>query len=335
MSVVLVTGGAGYIGSHVVRRLREGGREVVVLDDLSTGHRAAVGDTPLVQGDHGDEAILDDLLSGGQVRFIIHFAASSLVGESMGNPSLYYRNNLVRGLALLDAARRHDIRGFIFSSSAAVYGDPVDVPISEEHPLRASSPYGETKLAFERALGWYHRAYGTRHVSLRYFNAAGAHPDADIGEDHDPETHLIPRLLLSVLKGGSPTPIFGDDYPTTDGTCIRDYVHVVDLADAHVRALEGLERGEIEAEAFNLGNGEGFSVREAVDMVTRVTGERPLTDRAPRRPGDPAILVASSERAVRRLNWKRAFPTLESIVRSAWNWHKSHPRGFDERPRHP
>jgi UDP-glucose 4-epimerase len=180
----------------------------------------------------------------------------------------------------------------------------------------------------ERALAWYHQAYGTRYVSLRYFNAAGAHPDGDLGEDHDPETHLIPRLLRSVIDGGPPTPLFGDDYPTTDGTCVRDYVHVMDLAEAHVRALDALERGEAEAEAFNLGNGEGFSVREVVDMVTRVTGVRPPTERAPRRAGDPGILVAGSDRAARRLGWRCAYPSLESIVRSAWAWHRAHPRGF-------
>jgi UDP-glucose 4-epimerase len=329
MSAVLVTGGAGYVGSHVVRRLREAGREVVVVDDLSQGHRVAVGDTPLVEADFGDAGILDDLLAGGKVRSIVHLAASVSVGESMGDPGRYYRNNLTRSLTLLDTARRHDVRGIVFSSSAAVYGDPLDLPISEEHPLRASNPYGETKLALERALGWYHRAYGTRHVTLRYFNAAGAHPDGDLGEDHDPETHLIPRLLTSVLNGGPPTPIFGDDYPTTDGTCVRDYVHVQDLADAHLRALDALERGDVEAEAFNLGNGEGYSVREVVDMVTKVAGAAPPVERAPRRAGDPAILVASSDRAVRRLHWRRRYPSLEAIVRTAWAWHRANPKGFE------
>ena len=328
MSAVLVTGGAGYVGSHVVRRLREAGREVVVVDDLSQGHRAAVGDTPLIAADFGDASILDDLLSGGKVRFIVHLAASASVGESMGDPSRYYRNNLTRSLTLLDSARRHDVRGTIFSSSAAVYGDPLDLPITEEHPLRANNPYGETKLCVERALSWYHRAYGTRYVTLRYFNAAGAHPDGDLGEHHDPETHLIPRLLRSVQAGGPPTPVFGDDYPTTDGTCVRDFVHVLDIADAHVRALDALERGDLEAEAFNLGSGEGFSVREVVDMVGRVTGVPPAVERAPRRAGDPAILVAASDRAQRRLGWRRSFASLESIVRTAWGWHQRHPRGF-------
>ena len=328
MSAVLVTGGAGYVGSHVVRRLRDAGREVVVVDDLSQGHRDAVGDTPLIEADFGDPGMLDDVLSGGKVRFVVHLAASASVGESMGDPSRYYRNNLTRSLTLLDSARRHDVRGTIFSSSAAVYGDPLDLPITEEHPLRANNPYGETKLCVERALSWYHRAYGTRYVTLRYFNAAGAHPDGDLGEHHDPETHLIPRLLRSAAGGGPPTPVFGDDYPTTDGTCVRDYVHVLDIADAHVRALDALERGDLEAEAFNLGSGEGFSVREVVDMVARVTGTPPAVERAPRRAGDPAILVAASDRAQRRLGWKRAFPSLESIVRTAWGWHRDHPRGF-------
>lgn len=330
MSVVLVTGGAGYIGSHIVRRLREVGREVLVVDDLSEGHRVAVSDAPLVVGDFGDPELLDELFGSHDVGVVVHMAASSLVGESVSHPGRYYENNVVRSLRLLEAVRRYEAGGIVFSSTAAVYGDPVDVPIQESHPTVPANPYGETKLAFERALGWYHLAYGVRYVSLRYFNAAGAHPDGDIGEDHSPETHLIPRLLRSVLDGGPPTPIYGDDYPTSDGTCVRDYVHVMDLADAHVLALEALERGSAEAESFNLGNGEGFSVLEVVETVSRVTGQRPPTERAPRRPGDPAILVASSERAVRRLGWRPKLPRLEDIVRTAWTWHRDHPGGYGE-----
>jgi UDP-glucose 4-epimerase len=332
VSTVLVTGGAGYIGSHIVRRLQEAGRPVLVLDDLSEGHRSAVGDAPFVEGDFGDGAVLDGVLSANDVGWIVHMAAHCLVPESMTDPGKYYRNNVSRSLALLDAARRHDVKGLVFSSSAAVYGDPTDVPIVEEHPCAPTNPYGETKLAFERALAWHHRAHGARFVALRYFNAAGAHPDGGLGEDHDPETHLIPRLIRSALASGPPTPIFGEDYPTTDGTCVRDYVHVVDLAEAHVLAISALEKGTVEAGVFNLGNGEGFSVREVVAAVGRVTGASPPVEKAPRRPGDPAVLVASSAKAARRLGWQPRFPTLDAMVGTAWRWHRDHPQGFGAPP---
>ena len=331
MDAVLVTGGAGYVGSHIVRRLREAGREVVVLDDLSEGHRAALDAAPLVEGDFGDPALLDRVLEGGRVRFVVHMAASCLVGESVGDPGKYYTNNLVRSLTLLGALVRHRVEGIVFSSSAAVYGEPSSIPITEEHPQIPTNPYGETKLACERALAWFHRAHGTRYVSMRYFNAAGAHPRGDLGEDHEPESHLIPILLAGVLRSGPKTPIFGDDYPTSDGTCVRDYVHVLDLAEAHVLALRCLEERAVEAEAFNLGNGEGFSVREVVDAVARVTGVRPDTRPAPRRAGDPAILVASSDRARRRLGWEPKYPALDEIVRTAWQWHREHPNGYADR----
>lgn len=328
MDRILVTGGAGYIGSHIVRGLREAGRDVIVLDDLSEGHRRAVGDAPLVEGSFGDPSVLDRVFSGGHIGWIIHMAASSLVGESMEDPAKYYANNLSSSLALLDAARRHDVGGVVFSSSAAVYGEPVDLPITEEHRCAPTNPYGETKLAFERVLAWYRRAYGTRFVALRYFNAAGAHPSGDLGEDHAVETHLIPRLLRSILDGGPAVPLFGEDYPTSDGTCVRDYIHVDDLATAHVLALDALQKGTVDAETFNLGNGEGFSVREVIDQVGRVVGRAPRSRVAPRRAGDPATLVASSERISRRLGWKPAFPSLEQIIRTAWRWHEAHPHGY-------
>lgn len=331
MGRVLVTGGAGYIGSHIVRRLVEAGREVVVLDDLSEGHRAAVGEVPFVEGSLADPAVLERVFGAGDIAFVVHMAASCLVGESMADPGKYYRNNVVGPLALLEAARGHEVAGIVFSSTAAVYGEPVDVPISEEHPCRPTNPYGETKLAFERALAWHHRAHGIRFAALRYFNAAGAHPDGDIGEDHAEESHLVPRLIRTVLDGGPPVPIFGEDYPTSDGTCVRDYVHVVDLAEAHVLALQAMERGTIDAEAFNLGNGEGFSVKEVVDAVGKVTGTRPPVTKAPRRAGDPAILVASSQRATRRLGWTPRFPALDQIVGTAWEWHRRHPTGYASR----
>jgi UDP-glucose 4-epimerase len=332
MRKVLVTGGAGYVGSHVVRHLQELRRDVIVLDDLSFGHRKAAGRAVFVEGDFGDAAVLDGLMAGHDVGAVVHMAGSCLVGESMTDPALYYANNVAKTLVLLDAMRRHDVKSFVFSSSAAVYGEPQDVPLREEHHCEPTNPYGETKLAIERVLGWYHRAYGIRYAALRYFNAAGAHESGEIGEDHaERETHLIPRLIRSVIAGGPSTPILGEDYPTSDGTCVRDYVHVMDLASAHALALGALDAGTLEAGSFNLGNGEGFSVREVVAAVGAVAGAPPPVERAPRRPGDPAILVASAERAQRRLGWKPARPSLETIVRSAWVWHESHPNGYGDR----
>ena len=331
MSATLVTGGAGYVGSHVVRRLSDAGREVIVLDDLSTGHRAAVGGARLVEGDIGDRELLDELFATSRVAWVVHMAASCEVGASMRDPAAYYRNNLTCSLTLLDAARAAGVRGIAFSSTAAVYGEPDRQPIEEHHPTRPTNPYGDSKLALERVLRWYGEAYGMPWVALRYFNAAGAHPDGEIGEDHAVETHLVPRLLAATRDGAEPLPIFGSDYPTADGTCVRDYVHVVDLAEAHALALDALESGEVVAEAFNLGNGEGFSVLEVVGAVERVTGRRPATRPAPRRPGDPAVLVASSQKIAGRLGWSARIARLESIVETAWNWHRSRPRGFDDR----
>jgi UDP-glucose 4-epimerase len=328
MTAVLVTGGAGYIGSHIVRRLGEVGLEPIVLDNLCNGHRQAVGRARLVEADFADRNALEELLGGERVEFIVHMAAFCEVGESVENPSKYYDNNVQRSLVLLEAARRHRVKGIVFSSTAAVYGEPERQPIDEDHPQRPTNPYGETKLAFERALDGYRRAYGLPFVALRYFNAAGAHPDGDIGEDHAEESHLIPRLLQSVLRGGEPIPIFGDDYPTRDGTCVRDYIHVVDLAEAHVLALEALRRGALDRGAFNLGNGEGFTVREVAAAVERIAGKPPAIRSAPRRPGDPAALVASAARAGRTLGWRPRFPGLDTIVSTAWNWHRRHPRGY-------
>jgi len=328
---IVVTGGAGYIGSHIVRMLSDDGAQVVVIDDLSRCHRSAVGDARLVVGDFGERKLLDSLLGAGEVDCVVHMAARSLVGESVTKPGEYYRNNVARGLVLLDAIRDHRVPGLIFSSSAAVYGEPSETPINEQHPTSPTNPYGETKLALERAFHWYRRAYGSRYVSLRYFNAAGAQPDGTLGEDHEPESHLIPNLLQALSGDGDPVPLFGDDYPTPDGTCVRDYVHVVDLARAHVLAIERLRRGELEAELLNLGNGEGFSVREVVDSIERVTGQRPPTRLAPRRAGDPARLVASASLAEERLGWRPELRSLDEIVATAWNWHRAHPRGFDDR----
>jgi UDP-glucose 4-epimerase len=332
MDRVLVTGGAGYVGSHVVRHLLDAGHQIVVLDDLSGGHRKAVGNAELVEGDCGDPAVLDGILGGGSVDAVIHMAGRCLVGESIVDPATYYDGNLRATMTLLDAMRRHEIKSIVFSSSAAVYGESADVPIQEDQPCRPTNPYGETKWAIERMLSWYQSAYGIHYAALRYFNAAGAHESGEIGEDHgDGETHLIPRLILSVLNGGPPTSILGEDYPTSDGTCIRDYVHVSDLAEAHGLALTALVRGQLEGGSFNLGNGEGFSVREVVGTVAKVTGSAPPIEKAPRRRGDPAILVASAERAKRRLGWRPRKPSLETIVRTAFAWHRGHPHGYGDR----
>ena len=332
MGKVLVTGGAGYVGSHIVRHLMDEGREVVVLDDLSFGHRAAVKRATLVEGDCGDASVLDGIMEGGGIDAVVHMAGLGLVGESMADPARYYGNNVAKALTLLDAMRRHDVKAIVFSSSAAVYGEPQDVPIREEHPCAPTNPYGETKLVVERILGWYQRAYGISYAALRYFNAAGAHEGGEIGEDHGHhETHLIPRLIRSVAGDGQPTPILGEDYPTSDGTCVRDYVHVMDLAEAHALALAALQRGTLDAGCFNLGNGEGFSVREVVAMVGRIAGSPPKTTQAPRRSGDPAILVASADRAVRRLGWSPRRSSLAEIVRTAWAWHTAHPHGYADR----
>ena len=332
MGKVLVTGGAGYVGSHVVRHLVDAGKAVVVLDDLSYGHRAAVGKASFVAGDYGDKAVLDGIFAGGGFDAVVHMAGSSLVGESMAEPARYYENNVAKTLSLLEAMRRHEVKAIVYSSSAAVYGEPQEVPMREEHPCQPTNPYGETKLAVEKMLGWYQRAYAIGYAALRYFNAAGAHESAEIGEDHgDRESHLIPRLILAAVRGGPPTPILGEDYPTSDGTCIRDYVHVMDLAEAHALALSALHRGALQAGSFNLGNGEGFSVREVVAEVGKVLGSPPPTERAPRRQGDPAILVASAERAIRRLSWKPRRSSLDVIVRTAWAWHREHPQGYGDR----
>jgi len=325
----LVTGGAGYIGSHIVRELADAGAPPLVVDDLSRGHRAAAGAARFVQADFADEVVLNDLLRCGDVEWIVHMAALSEVGTSMRDPAAYYSNNLGKSLALLEAARRAGVRGIVFSSSAAVYGNPERLPLAEDHPLRPTNPYGETKLAFERALAWYRRAYGLSYVSLRYFNAAGAHSSGELGEDHAGESHLVPRLLSSVITR-EPIPIFGTDYDTPDGTCVRDYVHVVDLARAHTLALLAMSAGRVDGEELNLGNGRGFSVQEVVNVVARVSGKRPPTVSAARRPGDPAALVASADRARRALGWVPRHSSLEEIVSSAWLWHAAHPRGYGD-----
>ncbi len=330
MARILVTGGAGYVGSHIVRRLTDDGADVVVVDDLSEGHRAAVGPARLVVSDFADRETLEREFADG-VEFVVHMAAFAEVGASVSEPIAYYRNNVVRTLALLEAAVAGGVRGIVFSSTAAVYGEPTTLPIPEDHPKEPTNPYGETKLAIEHALHWHGRAHGLRWVALRYFNAAGAQPDATIGEDHGPESHLVPNVIRATGADAEPMSVFGTDYPTDDGTCVRDYVHVCDLAQAHVLAIAAMEEGRIEGQALNLGNGDGFSVRQVIEAVARVSGRRPAVVEAPRRPGDPARLVASSARARAVLGWSPKHPELDSIIETAWKWHENHPRGYDDR----
>jgi UDP-glucose 4-epimerase len=323
---VLVTGGAGYVGSVVVEELLAASAgAVVVLDDLSSGHAAAVSPgARLVRGDIANGELVLKTCRDEQIDVVVHMAASSLVGQSMSDPSRYYRNNMTKGLALLDALIAVGVKRFVFSSTAAVYGEPSASPITEEFDLVPTNTYGETKLAFERALRWYEQAYGMRYACLRYFNAAGA--TAANGEQHDPETHLIP-IVLQVAAGKRPVvPIFGDTYPTPDGTCVRDYVHVSDLARAHVLAIEGLERNS--SRAYNLGGGGGYSVRQVIDAAAEITGKSVPSEIAPRRAGDPAVLVASSERIQRELSWKPARQDLRIILADAWAWMRGQPEGF-------
>ena len=326
---VLVCGGAGYIGSHNVRALLESGREVVVADNFLTGHRGAVpAGAALHEVDIRDADALDAIFSAHRIDAVLHFAASSLVGESMEQPLAYFNNNVNGMQSLLESMQRHGVGRIVFSSSAAVYGEPESVPIPEDAPLRPSNPYGESKLIMERIMHWAAQAHDMHFVSLRYFNVGGAWPGGDIGEDHRPESHLIP-LILQVPLGRRPNiAVFGSDYPTPDGTCLRDYIDVMDLADAHLRALDHLEKGG-GSMACNLGNGKGFSVREMIAAARRVTGHPIPVREAPRRPGDPARLVASSELAASTLGWR---PTrdMEDIIASAWEWHRKHPEGYGD-----
>jgi len=324
---VLVTGGAGYVGSVSVEALLAAGHEVVVLDDLSTGHRGALPSAvAAVEGSVTGAVLLREILERQRSEAVLHCAARSLVGESLADPAGYYRDNVGGGLTLLEAMRATGVRRLVFSSSAAVYGEPASAPVTEDAPLQPISPYGETKRAFEAMLEWYGRAYGLRSISLRYFNAAGA--SASNGEDHDPETHLIPNVVAAAL-GMRELVLFGDDYPTPDGTPIRDYIHVADLADAHLLALEATASGT-GAEAYNLGSGRGFSVREVLTVAEAIAG-RPIAHRiGPRRPGDPPVLVASAERAASVLGWRARRGSLEEIVGSAWAWAQRHPAGYED-----
>jgi UDP-glucose-4-epimerase GalE len=325
---ILVTGGAGYIGSHAVKLFLARGHDVWVYDNLSMGHRAAVPADRLIVGDLAEQPRLDQALVEHRIEAVVHFAAFSFVGESVKEPAKYYQNNLVNTLMLLEALRRHRIGRFVFSSTCATYGIPQTVPMTEDLPQRPINPYGNTKLAIETALADYAAAYGWGYAALRYFNAAGAAPDGSIGEDHDPETHLIP-LVLQALMGQRPAiEVFGSDYPTPDGTCIRDYIHVDDLADAHLLALEALGPGK--QLRYNLGTGRGYSVREVIRVAEEVTGKPVPVKHGPRRPGDPPALVAASDKVQRELGWKPRYTELRPIIETAWNWHRAHPRGYDD-----
>lgn len=327
---ILVLGGAGYIGSHTVYELIDAGRDVVVADNLLTGFRAAVHPKArFYQLDIRDRSALDELFTKEKIEGVIHFAASSQVGESMSDPLKYYDNNLHGTMVLLQAMVAHGVDKIVFSSTAATYGEPERVPILETDRTDPTNCYGETKLAMEHMMRWVSRAHGLKYVALRYFNACGAHPSGAIGEAHTPETHLIP-LILQVPNGQrEKISIFGDDYPTKDGTCIRDYIHVSDLAQAHILALDHLLQGG-ESDVFNLGNGVGFTVKEVIDVARAVTGHPIPAETCPRRAGDPAQLIASSKKAVEQLGWKPKYNDLNTIIASAWKWHSAHPRGYEE-----
>ncbi len=326
---ILVTGGAGYIGSITAAELVQAGHEVIVFDNLYQGHTAAVPpEATFVAGDLADPRAVQQLFATHPgIDGIMHFASYTLVGESMQQPLKYLRDNLVNAANLLEQAIAHDVRRFILSSTANLFDNPERMPIDETERIVPGSPYGESKFFIERLLHWFERLYGLRYACLRYFNACGDTPDR--GEDHDPETHLIPLVLQVALDQRPHITVFGDDYPTPDGTCVRDYIHVVDLAQAHILAMEALDR--LGSRTYNLGNGEGFSVLEVIETARRVTGHSIPHVIGPRRPGDPAVLIASSETIRRELGWQPRYPSLEDIMRSAWDWHRQHPHGYGGR----
>ncbi len=324
---VLVTGGAGYIGSHVTDMLISRGYEVVVFDNLYTGHEEAVHpEAVFVKGDLLDHAAVRQVFAEHKIEGILHFASHTLVGESMEKPWLYLRDNVVAASHLLEEAASHGVKRFILSSTANLFDDPAKMPIVAEERIVPGSPYGESKYMVERQLYWMDRLYGMASCCLRYFNACGAHPNGHIGEDHTPEYHLIPIILQAALGQREKVVIFGDDYNTPDGTCIRDYVHVIDLAEAHILALEALADGK--SRKYNLGNGKGYSVREVVDMARKVTGREIKAEVGARRPGDPATLIADSTRIMQELGWQPEFNQLHQIIETAWNWHKNNPEGY-------
>lgn len=325
---ILITGGAGYIGSVMVETLREQGQEIVVLDNLFRGHREAIAPSvPFYEGNIGDRSLVSRICKKHNIQACIHFAALAYVGESVRDPKLYYENNVEKGIALLDALTESGVKHFVFSSTCATYGEPQYIPIDELHPQQPANPYGWSKLMLEKVLNAYDEAYGLRHVALRYFNASGAIPGR--GEHHEPETHLIPNVLAAATGKLPYVSVFGGDYPTPDGTAIRDYIHVADLAAAHILALEYL-RGGGASEKINLGSETGYSVMELIETARKVTGKPIEVKLEPRRPGDPSRLVANAERAHETLGWKPKYPELETIIQSAWDWHQAKPQGYEK-----
>ncbi|MTI70082.1 MAG: UDP-glucose 4-epimerase GalE [Firmicutes bacterium] len=326
---ILITGGAGYIGSHTVKYITEKDEDVIVVDSLQSGYKEAVQIDKFYQIDIRDKEELDKVFKKHNIEAVIHFAANSLVGESMEEPYEYYHNNVYGMMCLLDVMKKNNIEKIVFSSTAATYGEPKNIPILEDNETIPTNTYGETKLAMEKMMKWFDKAYGIKYVSLRYFNAAGAHESGTIGEAHNPETHLIPLILQVPLEKRDKIYMFGDDYPTKDGTCVRDYIHVMDLASAHYLALEYL-RKDNDSNIFNLGNGNGYSVKEVIETARKVTGHPIPAEVEERRAGDPATLIASSEKAKEVLNWKPQYDSLEKIIADAWNWHSNNPKGYKE-----
>lgn len=327
---ILVCGGAGYIGSHTVRQLVAKGEEVVIVDNLQTGHRSALNPkAKFYEGDIRDYDLLYKIFTENKIEVVIHFAANSLVGESMKKPLLYFNNNVYGMQVLLESMVKHGTDKIVFSSTAATYGEPERIPITEDDRTFPTNPYGETKLTMEKMMKWVSPANGVRYVSLRYFNAAGAADDGSTGEDHKCETHLIPLVLRVPLGQRESITVFGEDYDTPDGTCLRDYIHVIDLADAHILALEYLRKGG-ESNIFNLGNGKGFSVKEIIETAKKVTGRDIKVEIGQRREGDPAQLIASGEKARKILGWQPRYTNIETIVQTAWNWHSKHPHGYED-----
>jgi UDP-glucose 4-epimerase len=324
---VLVTGGLGYVGSHAVKMLMERGESVVSLDDLVFGHVEASSGSEVVIGDIGDKELLRKIFSTHDIDSVMHFAAFADVGESVADPQKYYITNVSKSLAMLEVMLEFDIKMMIFSSSAATFGEPTQIPIPEDHPKDPTNPYGRSKLMLEEILKEYEHAYGLRSISFRYFNASGADPSGSIGEDHKPEHHIIPLVLEGAMGRREKFSMFGTDWPTPDGTCIRDYVHVTDLAQAHVLGLDALRKGK-GTTVYNLGNGSGYSNRQVIATAEEVTGKKINVVDAPRRPGDPAVLVASSKKAVEELGWSPKYPDLKTIIETAWNWHSNHPNGY-------
>ena len=324
---ILVCGGAGYIGSHMVAELLENGEDVIILDSFVKGHKEAVLGGKIYTGDLRDKEILRRVFTENKIDSVIDFAAFSLVGESVEEPLKYFENNVYSTLCLLKAMKEYGTKYIVFSSTAATYGEPENIPILEQDKTFPTNPYGESKLMVEKMLKWCDKAYGIKYTALRYFNAAGAHISGRIGEDHRPESHLIPIILQVALGQREKIMIYGDDYNTPDGTCVRDYIHVTDLASAHLLALQRLKNGG-ESRIYNLGNGKGFSVKEVIDVTRKVTGVNIKAQVDKRRAGDPAILIASSEKAKKELNWNPKFDSLETIIQSAWNWHKNHENGY-------